>query len=174
MIAVPCSPIVPERRIRSPGRMAAGGEPGARVDLAHAGRADVHPVGVAALDHLRVPGDDLHLSGARGGGDRVDLRAQVAGREALLEDEREREGGRARAGDREVVDRAVDGEVAIDPPGKRSGLTTKESVVIASRAPPTVTAPASASSGNATEPSAGPAAPSIIPCVALPPAPWPS
>jgi hypothetical protein len=61
MIAVPCSPIVPDRRMRSPGRIESGGEPGARVALADAGRADVHAVGRAALDDLGVAAHDLHL-----------------------------------------------------------------------------------------------------------------
>ena len=49
------------------------------------------------------------LGGAR---DRLDLGAQVVRGEALLEHERQRERERPRAGDREVVHRAVDGELA--------------------------------------------------------------
>ena len=45
-------------------------------------------------------------------GDRLDLGAQVVGREALLEDQRERQRQRPRAGDGEVVDGAVDRELA--------------------------------------------------------------
>ena len=68
----------------------------------------------------------------------------------------------------------------IEPPGKRSGLTTKLSEVIASRVPLTVTAPASASRGSEGVPAgrsganAGTSSPSISVCVALPPAPWAS
>ena len=60
----------------------------------------------------------------------------------------------------------------IEPPGKRIGLTTKLSVVIASRAPSTSTAPASPSSSSAAEAKAGAKSPSIRVWVALPPAPW--
>ena len=57
----------------------------------------------------------------------------------------------------------------IEPPGKRSGETTNESVVIARSSP---TAPASAIVAPASEPKAGTNRPSISVCVALPPAPW--
>ena len=53
----------------------------------------------------------------------------------------------------------------IEPPGNRIGLTTNESVVMTR---PSSTAPASAS---ASDPNAGANRPSIIDCVALPPAP---
>ena len=55
----------------------------------------------------------------------------------------------------------------IEPPGKRSGLTTKESVVITT----SPAAPASAMRRVAS-PKAGTNRPSISVCVALPPAPW--
>ena len=57
----------------------------------------------------------------------------------------------------------------IEPPGKRIGLTTKLSVVIARPVPATV--PASAIAASAAEPNAGTNRPSISVCVALPPAP---
>ena len=57
----------------------------------------------------------------------------------------------------------------IEPPGKRSGDTTNESVVIARSSP---TAPASAIAAPASEPKAGTNRPSISVWVALPPAPW--
>ena len=60
----------------------------------------------------------------------------------------------------------------IEPPGKRIGLTTNESVVIASSAPSTSTAPASPIASSASPPNAGTNSPSIMPWVALPPAPW--
>ena len=73
---------------------------------------DVAAVGLALLDHLGVAGDDLHPG--RGGrvphglGDP----AQVGDREALLEDEPGRQVQRRGAGHGQVVDRAVDGQVA--------------------------------------------------------------
>ena len=60
----------------------------------------------------------------------------------------------------------------IEPPGKRSGLTTKESVVNATSPPGSATAPASASASSAGEANAGTKSPSISACVAFPPAPW--
>ena len=70
----------------------------------------IRTLGVAALDHLGVAGDDLDAGDPRGGGDRVDLRAQGAGVEPLLQDHRERRRERPRAAHGEVVDGAVDGE----------------------------------------------------------------
>ncbi len=60
----------------------------------------------------------------------------------------------------------------IEPPGKRSGLTTKVSVVVARRMPSTSNTPLSPSSSSCSEPNAGTNRPSIIVWVALPPAPW--
>ena len=54
----------------------------------------------------------------------------------------------------------------IEPPGKRIGLTTKLSVVIA-RSPAT-----RAASPSSVMPKAGASRPSISVCVAFPPAPW--
>src|SRR5450755_3384432 len=65
----------------------------------------------------------------------------------------------------------------IEPPGKRSGETTKLSEVIATLAPSTSTVPASPRAASVAEPSAAKAGsnnPSINVCVALPPAPWAS
>ena len=59
----------------------------------------------------------------------------------------------------------------IEPPGKRIGLTTKLSVVNASRAPPASIVATSASASSAGEAKAGTSTPSISVCVALPPAP---
>ncbi len=53
----------------------------------------------------------------------------------------------------------------IEPPGKRSGLTTNESVVNASSS-------RIAASASSSIPKAGASSPSISVCVALPPAPW--
>ena len=47
-----------------------------------AGRADVHLVGVAALDDLGVAGDDLDAGRRGGGGDRLDLGPQHVARRA--------------------------------------------------------------------------------------------
>jgi hypothetical protein len=95
---------------------------------------------VAALDDLGVAGDDLHVAARAAARDRLDLGAQDARLEPLLEDERQRQRQRRRAGHREVVDRAVDASSPIEPAGEADGLTTKLSVVIASAGPSTVTA----------------------------------
>ena len=53
----------------------------ARVDAADAGRADVHAVGLAAADDLRVAGDDRRRPPPRAAArDRLDLAAQHVGR----------------------------------------------------------------------------------------------
>src|SRR3954453_3354391 len=84
MIAVPWSPTGPDSRIRSPGARPAGGsgarssrrpKPGGRqrrpvVQATKARGADVHVVGVSALDDLRVSGDHLDARLAGGPGDR--------------------------------------------------------------------------------------------------------
>ena len=60
----------------------------------------------------------------------------------------------------------------IEPPGKRIGLTTKESVVMARSAPARETKPASPSASSSGEAKAGSSSPSTRPWVAFPPAPW--
>ena len=69
----------------------------------------------------------------------------------------------------------------IDPPGNRSGLTTKLSVVSATRAPSSAIVPASPRAASVRVPersdgavNAGTSNPSMSVCVALPPAPWAS
>jgi hypothetical protein len=93
-----------------------------RVAPADAGGAQEHPVGVAALDDLGVAGDDLDAGRARRRGDGVHLHAQRVGVEPLLEDHRQAQRERARAGDGEVVDGAVDREVADRPAGEAQRL----------------------------------------------------
>ncbi len=93
-----------------PGAQRRRGETGARIAPADPGRADVHAVGVAALDDLGVAGDDLDPGRAGGVGDRPHLAGEHVGGQPLLEDQREREGQRPGAGHGEVVDGAVDGQ----------------------------------------------------------------
>ena len=81
-------------------------------DQADSGRVDVAAVGLALLHHLGVAGDDLD-AGRRGGRlHRLGDADQVGDSEALLEDEPGRQVQRGGAGHRQVVDGAVDGEVA--------------------------------------------------------------
>ena len=109
---MPCSAIGPETSTRSPGRAAAGAALARGVDEADAGGADVHAVRRAAADDLGVAGDDRHPGRARRRGGGLDLGAQHLAVEALLEHQRERQRERLGADHREVVDRAVDGELA--------------------------------------------------------------
>ena len=77
-----------------------------------AGRRHVEPVGLAAFDDLRVAGDDRDSGCPGGGPHRGDDAPQVGNRKALLDHESGRQPERPRADHREVVDGAVDGELA--------------------------------------------------------------
>ena len=167
MIAVPCSPIEPDSSTLSPGRRPCGLRRARGSGRADAGGREVHLVGVAALDDLGVAGDDLDAGRAR-------RRARSR---------RPRRAGRRSPGPPRGSSRAVSASgrapatarsltvpltasSPIEPPGKRSGLTTKESVV-------TTTSPARRRRRRARcMPKAGANSPSISVCVALPPAPW--
>ena len=122
MIAVPCSPIEPETSTRSPARRFDGARRARSSTRPMPGRAEVHRVGVTALDDLRVPGHDLDARGRGGQGDRLDLCAQDVGGEALLEDHREAERERPRAAHGEIVDGAVDRELADRAAREADGL----------------------------------------------------
>ena len=93
-----------------------------RVDGADAGRAQVHPVGGAALDDLRVAADDLDAGGAGGVRDRLDLAPQHVRVEALFEDHRDGQGQRLGARHREVVDGAVDRQLTDRSAGEAERL----------------------------------------------------
>jgi hypothetical protein len=81
-----------------------------RAAHAHAGGVDVHAVGLAAGDDLRVAGDDLHARLVGGGRGRVQDAPQQIDLEALLENQSERDVGRRRAAHRQVVDGSADGQ----------------------------------------------------------------
>ena len=179
MIAVPCSPIGPETSTWSPGCDRVGGDRARGVDGPDPGRAQVHLVGGAALDDLRVAGDDLDAGSAW-------RRVAIASTSARSTSELRPSSriidtvsasGRAPDTARSLTV-PLTASSPIEPPGKRSGLTTKLSVVIASRAPSTVSAPASRAPRQRRRPrpapKAGTSSPSISVCVALPPAPWAS
>ena len=93
--AIPCSPTGPDTRMRSPGRRPDGAEPGAVVDRrrARSCRRTSGRRGRARPPSCRRR-SRCTPAASRGARDGVDLRAQVVGREPLLEHERER---RARA-----------------------------------------------------------------------------
>jgi hypothetical protein len=97
------------------------------IDPAEPGRADVHRVAPAALDDLRVAADHRNTCSCGRGCDRVDLGPQLVGGETFLEDERERQCHGSGAGDGEVVDGPVDGELA-DRPAREPDRPDDEAV----------------------------------------------
>ena len=82
------------------------------VDDSDPGRGQVHLIRGAPLDHLRVAADDLDAGCRRGRRDRLDLGPQHRRVQALLEDHRHGQRARPGTGHREVVDGAVDRELA--------------------------------------------------------------
>ena len=109
---MPWSAIVPDTSTTSPGCTARRTERRARRDDADTGGRDEQTVGRAAADDLGVAGDDLDARGPRRLGHVGHDRAQLVDREALFDDERGRQPRRLGALHREVVHRAVDGEMA--------------------------------------------------------------
>ena len=89
-----------------------------RIAAADAGGAHVHAVGVATLDHLGVAGDHLHAGRLRGCGrsprPRRAARRPAGPPRAPATGQRERPS----AGDGQVVDGAVDGQLADRPAGE--------------------------------------------------------
>ena len=112
MIVMPWSPSGPDTITASPGQAAVALERDGPLEDADPGGGDVAAVGLAALDDLGVAGDDLHPGDGGRARHRVGDPPQVGDREALLEDEPGREVQRPRPAHREVVDGAVDREVA--------------------------------------------------------------
>ena len=101
-----------------------GGPARARVATPEAGRADVHPVGVAALDDLRVAGDDATpaASAARAIA-ATSARSTSESRPSSSTSESVSASGRAPATARSLTV-PLTASSPIEPPGKRSGLTT--------------------------------------------------
>ena len=110
-MATPWRPIGPDRMIASPGG-AVRRRPDAVGDQADAGRVHEQPVGGAAAHDLRVAGNDPRARPSRRSRSRHRDRGQILQRESFLDDvgEGDREG--LGAHHREVVDRAVDGQLA--------------------------------------------------------------
>jgi hydrogenase maturation protein HypF len=82
------------------------------VDETDPGGVDIAAVSLAPLHDLRVPGDDADARRRGGIPHGLGDPGQVGDREALLEDEAGRQVHRRRARHRQVVDGAVDGQVA--------------------------------------------------------------
>ena len=101
----------------------AGLDPGGR-DLdalrhpADAGGVDEDAVALAAIDDLRVAGDDPHAGRPGGLGHRSHDAAKRFHRQPLFEDEARAEVGRLGPGHRQVVDRSADGQRADVAAGK--------------------------------------------------------
>ena len=96
----------------SPGLHEVAGQLPALGDHADTCGGDVHAVGRALADDLRIAGDDLHARLRRGFAHVGDDFAEFGDRETLLDDERRRQPLRTGARHREVVDRSVHGDVA--------------------------------------------------------------
>ena len=97
----------------------------ARIAPPDPGRAHVHPVGVSALHDLRVAGDDLH-AGRRARPRAIastSARSSSAGSPSSSTSDRLSASGRAPETARSLTV-PLTASSPIEPPGKRSGLTT--------------------------------------------------
>ena len=121
-IAMPCSPSGPRR---APRRRAGRARPRARTPARHARRArrgDEDAVGLAALHHLGVAGDDRDACLGGGRRHRLDDPAEVGDREAFLENEAHREVQRRGARIARSLTVPCTASLPMSPPGKNSGL----------------------------------------------------
>ena len=174
--AMPWSPSVPETSTRSPGRTRSGPSSTPVGDDADAGRRHVErrPPCRARRPSCRRSRPARRRPRAARAIERGDA-AQVGDREALLDDEPGRERERPRAGDREVVDRAVDGELADVAAGEEERL---DDVGVGREREPRRRSARAARSRRAGRAAGCRAprgrAPSTRARVALPPAPWAS
>ena len=170
MIAVPWSPTVPDT---STGRPAAAPTATAR----RAGRA-CRRRSCTGTSRRQWPRSTTLVSPATistpgllgGGGDRLDLGAQVVRGQPLLEDQRQAERQRARAGHGQVVHRAVHRQVADRAAGEADRL--HHEAVGGHRHALAHRARVGHGRRASSEPKAGTNSPSISDWVALPPAPW--
>ena len=89
---------------------------------ANAGGVDVAAIAVAALHHFGVSSNDMHARIARGLGHGAHNGGQLLHGQAFLKDEAGGKHFRLRAGDGEIVDRAVHGQFANGAAGKEHGL----------------------------------------------------
>src|SRR4051794_18744313 len=165
MIAVPCSPIEPETRMRSPGRTALGDSAArgsrAPTPVVHTYMPSACPRSTtfvspatmrtsAASAARAIASTSARSTSASSPSSRISARLSASGRAPPI----------ARS-----LTVPFTASSPIEPPGNRSGLTTNESVVSAM---PSTTA----ASASSSIPKAGARSPSISVCVALPPAPW--
>ena len=85
-----------------------------------AGGVDEDPVAVAAIDDLRVAGDDGHSGVGGGRCHRLDDHAELSQREAFFQDQSDAEVAGDRAAHGDVVHGAVDGEFPDVPAGEEA------------------------------------------------------
>ena len=129
---MPCSPREPLSRIRSPGR-AWSAQVNALRHQADAGSVDEQSIRAAPLHDLRITRNDLHSDVSSRLSQGLDDALQRPHGQTLLENEGRAETERPCPPHGQIVDRPVDGSAPMSPPGKKRGLTTKESVVNARR-----------------------------------------
>ncbi len=87
-------------------------------DHADPGSIDVDRVPLPTIDHLGVSGDDLNLCMAGRFGERIEDAGQTFEWESLLQDERAREADGAGTAHSQIIDRAVNRELANISTGK--------------------------------------------------------
>ena len=109
---MPCRPRSPLSITASPGATRCGGDVEVGHHQADAGGIDENAVAVAAIDYLGVAGNDRHAHFAGGRRHRLDHAAERFHRQSFFEDEARGEIERLGAGHRQVVDRAIDGQLA--------------------------------------------------------------
>ncbi len=128
------------------GRTRARRDVDARRDHADARRVDEDAVPLAPVDHLRVAGDDRHAHGLRRSrlSERTMRHSSSIGRPSSRMNPAESASGRAPHMARSLTVPCTASE-PMSPPGKKSGLTTNESVEKARRDP----APAGRRAGQA-------------------------
>ena len=136
MTAIPWSAMVPETRTTSPACDPVGAEAAAGRDQPDAGGRDVEAVGGAPVDHLGVAGDDVRRRPPPAA---AAMSATIARSSATAKPSSRTKAADSARGRAPITARSLTvpctARWPIEPPGKRSGLTTNESVLKASRSP---------------------------------------
>ena len=130
---MPCSPIEPLRRMRSPGRARFAERRSPSANDADAGSVDEHSVATALFDDFGVTRDDRHAGFFGGVAKRFDDTTQRPKLQSLFENECGAQIERLAPPIARSFTVPWTASEPIFPPGKKSGFTTNESVVKASR-----------------------------------------
>ena len=120
-MAMPWSPIVPETRMRSPGRAVRIDSVTPSRDHADAGSGDENLVALAAIHDLGIAGNQGHAGLGAACRMECDDAPKVVHRQAFFENECGREEQRPGAADRQIVDGAVHGQLANVAAGEEEG-----------------------------------------------------